>query len=44
MYSSVTGGILQNVDDDFVEAVEPLLLANKVSSNCFIWSRVIYTL
>lgn len=32
MYSSNTGLIAENVDDDFVNAVEPLLLANKVST------------
>ncbi|KAK4372076.1 hypothetical protein RND71_007460 [Anisodus tanguticus] len=38
MYSSITGGILKSVDDDFVKAVEPLLLANKV--DLALWGHV----
>ncbi|PHU30339.1 hypothetical protein BC332_02432 [Capsicum chinense] len=38
MYSSVNGGILKNVDENFVKDVEPLLLENKV--DLALWGHV----
>ncbi|XP_009765790.1 probable inactive purple acid phosphatase 27 [Nicotiana sylvestris] len=38
MYSSVNGVFLKSVDEDFVKAVEPLLLANKV--DLALWGHV----